>query len=111
MILPASIFAYDTETDRLDPDDPETTYCALVQICPIDAQSVDDVTLIESDHAVDDFLAAFEKTPYNCEMHCYNLDELRVRVASRSSDQERLLQHRDGQEEETPSDDVEDHLR
>ena len=73
MILPASIFAYDTETDRLDPDDPETTYCALVQICPIDAQSVDDVTLFESDHAVDDFLAAFERTPYDCEMHCYNL--------------------------------------
>ena len=73
MILPASIFAYDTETDRLDPDDPESTYCALVQICPIDAQSVDDVTLFESDHAVDDFLAAFERTPYDCEMHCYNL--------------------------------------
>lgn len=73
MILPSKIFSYDTESDRIDPQDPETTYCCLVQICPIDAQSVDNVTLFESDHAVDEFLAAFERTPYNCEMHCYNL--------------------------------------
>lgn len=73
MGLPSSPFAYDTETDRIDPDDPETTYCCLVQICPADAAGLKDVVLFESDDAITDFLRAWEDTSHNCEMHCFNL--------------------------------------
>lgn len=73
MTLPKGIFAYDSETDRTDPEDPETTYCCLVQICSIDAQSIDEVILYEDRYAVDAFLDDFCQTMYPCEMHCYNL--------------------------------------
>lgn len=73
MTLPRGIFAYDSETDRTDPADPETTYCCLVQICSIDAQSIDEVILYEDRYAVDAFLDDFCQTMYSCEMHCYNL--------------------------------------
>lgn len=73
MGLPSAPFAYDTETDRLDPDDPETTYCCLVQICAVDAADPSDSILIESEDAVGDFLDLLEDTSHDCEMHCYNL--------------------------------------
>lgn len=73
MPLTKAVFAYDTETDRIDPEDPESTYCCLVQICPIDAKSVNDVILYESDDAITDFLQDWESTSHKAEMHCYNL--------------------------------------
>lgn len=73
MPTPDVILSMDTETDRIDREDPETTYCCLCQICKLDAKSPDDVILYESEDADRDMLLDLESWNCNVEMHVYNL--------------------------------------
>ena len=73
MPAPSIILSMDTETDRIDIDDIETTYCCLCQICALNAKSPEDVKIYESEDADRDMLLDLEKWDRNIEMHVYNL--------------------------------------
>ena len=69
MPLP-SCFSYDTETGLCEDGMIRTV---LVQLCPVDAGSMKEVTMIEGEDAIDRFFDLFEETSIPCDCHAYNL--------------------------------------
>lgn len=69
MPLPSN-FAFDTETDRFGDD----VLTCMIQVCPISAGSLDDVSIILGLDCYERFLDRFEETQYNMDCHMYNLD-------------------------------------
>ena len=68
MPLPSN-FAYDTETGLTE----DGIRTVLVQVCSTSARSTDEVVMFEGIDSIGQFLDAFEATPYDLDVHAYNL--------------------------------------
>lgn len=71
MSLFSKPFAFDTETDDVGEEEPRTV---LIQMCPVDATSEQDVVVLEGVDVFEQFLDRVEDTKHNMTCHSFNLD-------------------------------------
>ena len=71
MSLFSKPFAFDTETDDVGEEEPRTV---LIQMCPVDATSEQDVVVLEGVDVFEQFLDRVEETKHNMTCHSFNLD-------------------------------------